>query len=294
MPLLTPMHKNTTTFFNLWVLFSSLLGLNFNPQTYLDELAQNSLAETRYIEYNHSAPLDENHYAARLDGLGLNLTSNDGSTQEGKPDVSSLNHCKSLVYRTLESLPRETVDHLQNLTLNFSNEGRRGLGGGSTIILRCSNVTDEELVGVLVHEMGHIADTGVMKGNAFSGESEFRDGSLPIYNDDPSLGFYRLSFLDDKILRPNATMLDFVSGYAMSDPFEDFAETYNYYILHGNEFRTLATKSDVLQKKYDFLKTRIFHGKEYFNGDDAREIDYADRDYDTTVLHYDLKKFLVI
>lgn len=286
------MYKNTITFFNLWVLLSSLMGVNFNPQTSLDTLAQNTLAESKYIEYNHSAPLDENHYAAQLDGLGLRLTSEDRSTQEGKPDLSSLNHCKSLVYRTLSSLPRETVNHLQNLTLNFSNEGRRGLGGGSTIILRC-NLPDEELVGVLVHEMGHIEDTGVISGSSSTGPSEFKDGSTPVYNDDPSLDFYRLSFLDDKILRPNATMLDFVSGYAMSDPFEDFAETYNYYILHGNEFRKLATKSDVLQKKYDFLKTRVFYGKEFYNGDDAREINYADRDYDTTVLRYDIQKFFV-
>lgn len=288
------MYKNTTTFFNLWVLLSSLMGLNFNPHTYLDSLTQNTLEDSKYIEYNHSAPLDENHYASQLDSFGLNLKSGAGSTQEGKPDLSSLNHCKSLVYRTLESLPREAVGHLRNLTLNFIDEGRRGLGGGSTIILRCSNVTDEELVGVLVHEIGHIADTGVITGNSSSGESEFKDGNSSVYNDDASLDFYRLSFLDEKILRPNATMLDFVSGYGMSDPFEDFAETYNFYILHGNEFRQLATKSDILQKKYDHLKTRVFSGKEFFNGDDAREINYADRDYDTTVLHYDMQKFFVI
>ncbi len=291
------MHKKTTTFFNLWVLMTSLLGFNltnFNPQTYLNSLTQNSLADTKYIEYNHSAPLDENHYAAELDGLGLNLQTGAGSTQESKPDLSSLNHCKSLVYRTLASLPQEVVSHLQNLTLTFDTEGRRGLGGGSTIILHCNNVTDEELVGVLVHEMGHIQDTGVEQGNPSSGESEFHDGSNPVYNDDPSLDFYRLSFLDEKTVRPNATMLDFVSGYAMTDPFEDFAETYNYYILHGDQFRELATKDDILQKKYDFLKTRVFHGKEFFNGDDSRQILYANRDYDTTILHYDMQKFFTV
>lgn len=286
--------KNTTTFYNLWVLVFSLVGLNANPQTYLDSLAGKTLADTKYIEYNHSAPLDENHYAAGLDGLGLNLQTGAGSTQQSKPDTSSLNHCKSLVYRTLESLPKDTVSHLQNLTLSFSTDGRRGLGGGSTIILHCSNVTDEELVGVLVHEMGHIQDTGVEQGNFYSGASEFKDGSNPVYNDDPSLDFYRLSFLDEKTLRPNATMLDFVSGYAMSDPYEDFAETYNYYLLHGNEFRQLAAKNDILQKKYDFLKTRVFNGKEFFNGDDSRTVNFSNRDYDATVLHYDMKKFFVV
>lgn len=288
------MTKNTTTFFNLWVLISSMLGLNFNPQTYLDGLAQKTLADSKYIEYNHPAPLDENHYAAKLDGLGINLQSAAGSTQEGNPTLGSLNHCKSLVYRTLESLPKEDTDHLKNLTLSFSTDGRRGLGGGSTIILHCSNVTDEELVGVLVHEMGHITDTGVMGGHSYAGASEFMDGSNPIYNDDTSLEFYRLSFLDQETLRPNASPLDFVSGYAMTDPFEDFAETYNYYILHGDEFRKIVKVNDILQIKYDFLKTSIFQGKEFFNGDDSHKGSYVSRDYDTTVLHYDMKKFLVM
>ncbi len=288
------MHKTTTTFFNLWVLIFSIFGFNANAQTSLDNLTQKGLADSNYIEYNHPAPLDETHYAAQLDGLGLHLDTGAGSTQSSEPDLSSLNHCKSLVYRTLESLPQEAVNHLQNLTLSFDNEARRGLGGGSTIILRCSNVTDEELVGVLVHEMGHIEDTGVLQGNSYTGESEFKDGSNPIYNNDPSLDFYRLSFLGEKTLRPDATPLNFVSGYAMSDPFEDFAETYNYYILHGDQFRELAKVNDVLQKKYDFLKNRVFNGKEFFNGDGSTAINYLSRDYDTTVLHYDIQKFLVV
>lgn len=288
------MRKNTITFFNLWVLVSGLLGINVNPETYLDGLTQKGLADSKYIEYNRSAPLDENHYAAQLDGMGLNLQSEAGSAQQGEPDLRSLIHCKSLVYRTLDSLPAEAVGHLRNLTLNFSNEGRRGLGGGSTIILHCSNVTDEELVGVLVHEIGHITDTGVMGGNFYAGESEFKDGSNPVYNDDPSLEFYRLSFQDDKTLRPDAVQLDFVSGYAMSDPFEDFAESYIYYILHGNDFRELSKINPILQKKYDFLKTRVFNGQEFYNGDDTQQVSYVSRDYDTTVLHYDMQKFFAL
>src|SRR5436190_1892938 len=128
------MNKKTVTFFNLWVLLSSFIGLNFNPQTYFDNLVQNSLAQTKYIEYNHPAPLDEIHYASQLDSLGISLQEAAGNTQSGKPDLGSLNHCKSLVYRTLSSLPQDAVQHLKNLTLNFSTEGRRGLGGGSTII----------------------------------------------------------------------------------------------------------------------------------------------------------------
>ena len=269
---------------------------------FLSGLITSTLAQTNLIEYNHPAArprvLDENHYAAKLDGLNLHLEAAAGANGNSKPDVRSLNHCKSLAYRTLASLPQVTVKHLQNLTLSFNNDDRRGLGGGSTIILRCSNVTDNELVGVLVHEVGHIADTGVLQGNFLAGASEFKDGTNAIYNDDASLDFYRLSFLDEKTIRPNAQAVDFVSGYAMSDPFEDFAETYNYYILHGEEFRKLAKMNEILQKKYAFLKIRVFNGKEFANGnnsgDGSKAVSYVSREYDTTVQPYVLKKFFVI
>jgi len=286
--------KRTVTLFNLWVLFLGLVSLNANPQTYLDQLFQKNLAQTKYIEYNHFASTGDENYANSLDGLGISLHSADGSTQEGKPDLSSLNHCKSLVYRALQSLPSEDVSQLKNLTLSFDPSVRRGLGGGSTIILRCASVSDEELVGVLVHEMGHITDTGLLNGSADAGESEFLDGSNPIYNNDPSLDFYRLDFISEKSLKVSASPQDFVSGYAMTDAFEDFAETYNYYVLHGDEFRILKAGNEILQKKYEFLKIRVFKGKEFYNGDSVQKVNMFERDYDTTVLHYDMNKFFVI
>ena len=286
--------KRTVTLFNLWVLFLGLVSLNANPQTYLDQLFQKNLAQTKYIEYNHFASNGDETYANSLDGLGISLHSADGSTQEGKPDLSSLNHCKSLVYRALQSLPSEDVSQLKNLTLSFDPSVRRGLGGGSTIILRCASVSDEELVGVLVHEMGHITDTGLLNGSADVGESEFLDGSNPIYNNDPSLDFYRLDFISEKSLKVSASPQDFVSGYAMTDAFEDFAETYNYYVLHGDEFRILKAGNEILQKKYEFLKIRVFKGKEFYNGDSVQKVNMFERDYDTTVLHYDMNKFFVI
>lgn len=288
------MKKHTVTFFNLGVLLATIFGFNFNTSTVLNQYVQNKyLAQTKLIEYNQPAASDEQHYSSQLESLGITLHPGTDFTPESKSSPSSLNHCKALVYKTLESLPPQPVKKLQSLTLYFSKDGRRGLGGGSTIILRCQNVTDMELVGVLVHEMGHIQDTGVMMGTSEAGKSEFNDGTTPIYNDDPSLGFYRLSFKNEKTLRTDATDLDFVSGYSKSDPYEDFAETYAYYILHGNEFRTLAYTNSTLAAKYDYLKNNVFNGKEYFNGDD-KNVEVLDRHYDVTVLPYDLSKFFII
>lgn len=287
------MKKLVATFFGLGVLSLALVGLNWNTNALLDQqIPTSALAQVQEIEYSGSATSDEEQYTRGFDSLGITLHPGNSFKPESDGSPRSLNHCKALVYRTLKSLPPEPVSHLKHLTLYFSNSGRRGLGGGNTIILRCQNVTDEELVGVLVHEVGHIMDTGVMEGNKAK-RSGFMDGQKVVYEDDPSVAFYRLSWIDEDTRTLNSTAEDFVSGYAMSDPFEDFAETYAYYILHGNEFRVLAQHNEVLQKKYEFLKTTVFEGKEYDNGDE-KDIDIETRHFDVTVLPYDMTKFFAV
>lgn len=259
---------------------------------------QNTLAANKIIEYNHSAAKNEVYYAKELDSLRITqIPKNEtklSSLSTANQDYRSLNHCKSLVFRTLKSLPVQAVAQIKRLTLQSGAKGRRGWGGGSTIILRCDGAKDEELVSVLVHEIGHVTDTGLLNGDSASGTSEFMDGNVPVYNDDPSLEFYRLSFRDEKTLkRGGGTEWDFVSGYATTDPFEDFAETYNFYVLHGDEFRRMKAYNTVLQQKYDFLKIVVFRGDEFFNGG-TDDTSIFSRNYDTTVLDYDLKKFFVL
>jgi hypothetical protein len=283
------------TFLSLGVLFSALVNnVSGNTNGIFDQLViKESLAESNVIEYTRLAASDETSYAQELNNLGIKLHPGTDFKPESNGSPRSLNHCKSLVYRTLKSLPEGPVNKLKHLTLYFSDTGHRGLGGGNTVILRCQNVADEELVGVLVHEMGHIMDTGVMKGSYFAGKSEFMDGENPVYRNDKSLGFYRLSFEDENTLRPGIDKYSFVSGYAGSDPWEDFAESFAYYVLHGDEFRKLAENNEILQKKYDYLKNTVFNGKEYYNGYEEKANALV-RYYDVTVLPYDINKFFVL
>jgi len=227
-----------------------------------------------------------------LQKMGITLHPGKDFTADSNDDPKATLACASLVYKTLQVMPAETVKQIKNLTLYFNATGRRGLGGGSTIILRCQNVSDEELVGVLVHELGHIEDTGVLKGTIWAGESEFKDGQAPIYQDDASLDFYRISFQNDHQLLDKAQDADFVSGYAMSDPFEDFAETYNFYVLHGQSFRQMKINNTALAAKYAFMKDEVFKGREFDNDIPDGSGSYSSRHYDSTVLGFNLKNFL--
>ena len=140
---------------------------------------------------------------------------------------------------------------------------------------------------MLVHELGHITDLGHFRGTTAEA-SGFHDGSYSIPLDDPSAEFYQISWRDETKQKFTAQRADFVSGYAMSDPFEDFAESFNFYILHGADFRALATESSALQKKYDFLKAEVFAGTEF---ESERAVRAGKRVWDTTLLDFDRSEF---
>ncbi|MCC7197281.1 hypothetical protein IT413_03775 [Candidatus Peregrinibacteria bacterium] len=287
--------KRSITFFNLAALITTLLNLSGQSNEFMNSLMESKRLNSQMVVETQTTALTEEEAAAKLSELGVKLhPGTDFESSDPKPTESSLNHCKSLVYKTLASLPPRHASQLKNLTLYFSDSGRRGLGGGSTIILRCQNVTDEELISVLVHEMGHVVDTGSLQGSAENGASGFVDGTAPVYSDDPSAEFYSLSFKNENTLRDDMTDLDFVSGYSKSDVFEDFAESYAYYVLHGNEFRELAYNNGTLAVKYDFLKNKVFNGKEYFTGDEQKKVDVLARNYDVTILPYNMKSFLAL
>lgn len=167
-----------------------------------------------------------------------------------------------LIQKTLLSLP---IDNLQTLTTLriIQEEGQsRGLGGTSTIILNEINLSDEEFVSVLVHELGHIIDLGGIRGTPAFPRSDFNDGSNPIYRNDRSVIFYGYSWIDTYQKLQTADRLDFVSGYAMTDPFEDFAESFVFYVLHNREFKLLSQKNESLELKYNWISKNIFNGEE--------------------------------
>jgi hypothetical protein len=160
----------------------------------------------------------------------------------------------------LRSLPSYCRDYLDNFYVNYDkNAANRGLGGEDTIIV-IGNVPDREFRALIVHECGHVTDLGGLRGTTNSGKTSFYDGNTPMYANDPSVAFYSISWITPQISQPGTQEEDFVSGYASSDPFEDFAETFAYYALQKEAFQKLAAKNKVLKAKYDFMEQVVFAG----------------------------------
>lgn len=277
---------------------SAILGLTLALALFLtgatntaqDELREASKSPKRYTAAGVST-VSQRYFAEELTKLPIKLRPGTEHRKDSVATPIAEEKCKSTVYQTLSKLPKEHVAELLELTLFYTPDGRRGLGGGNSIILRCTNVTKTELVGVLMHEIGHLVDAGTVRGSDDTGFSGFYDFGKPVLIDDPSLAFYQICWLSEAERKANSSDLDFVSGYAMSDPFEDFAETYAYYRLHGKEFRKLAGSNEHLAAKYEFMKNSVFGGSEFETGSSAPVKENA-RDYDVTVLPYSFTKFL--
>ena len=165
---------------------------------------------------------------------------------------------RQIADRVLRALPGKCRDSLQSFYVTYDKSGSRGLGGESVIILS-GNVPDAEFAALLVHECGHVVDIGGIRGSLDSGRTGFYDGNTPIFGNDLILAFYQISWITPSIIHPGSTEKDFVSGYAMSDPFEDFAETFAYFALQQKEFKRIAEKNPALKAKYDFMANYVFN-----------------------------------
>jgi|GEM_PF-289238 hypothetical protein len=201
-----------------------------------------------------------------------------------------LKYCESRIYDAYRVFPAAHRSELKRLMFLWTANTQRGLGGDGAIHLKCNDISDEELTSVFVHEMGHIVDTGVLGGHSAAGMSAYVDPRSSVFKDDPSIDFYSVSWRSAKAVHKGSTANDFVTIYGMSNPFEDFAETYNFYLLHGSQFKFMASSNKRLGAKYDYMKRRIFDGKEFANND--FKLNSKRRNYDSTLLPFSLANFV--
>lgn len=249
-----------------------------------------TLASVRAVA-RKAAVAQDDYFAEQLVKTGISLRPGTDYRKDSHPTINTTRTCRSIVYQTLTKLPQEHTQHLRELTLYYTTDGRRGLGGDGVIILRCLNVDNYELSAVFTHEVGHVVDASYLTGSSKTGHSGFFDFGKEVSVDDASLAFYRISWNSATSRKKSAIDTDFVSLYATSDPFEDFAESYMFYRIHGSSFRYLARTNSALKAKYDFMKYRVFGGVEYGSDSVVNYSDTAHRQYDATVIPFNLKTF---
>jgi hypothetical protein len=137
-------------------------------------------------------------------------------------------------------------------------------------------MSDSEFLSVLLHEFGHYYDIYSLPGGALWDRSD---------------EFYNISWESTTVMRPSAIPEDFVSGYGMTNRYEDFAESYVYYILHNEDFIYKSLNNAALAAKYKYMREFIFTKNQFLQEDFST--DKVENYYwDVTKLSVDVKKFL--
>jgi hypothetical protein len=151
-------------------------------------------------------------------------------------------------------------DRLRTFSVLYDHPQHRGLAGNGVILLS-GLVPDKEFLGLLMHEgLGHFWDITCLTGTPASGASAFRDGDMPVWNDDPSVAFYLLSWSNERTRKTSARPEDFVTGYAyQGDNFEDLAESVTYFLTQRSAFEERAKSNPVLAAKLTWLQTHVPH-----------------------------------
>ena len=155
-------------------------------------------------------------------------------------------------------MPEQCWGTLKNFyVLYTSPQQNRGLAGENSAMI-VGYVPMNERRALFTHEIAHVFDLGCKTGTPGSGPSNFKDGAKIIWNDDPSVAFYKISWLDAKNKRPSARKVDFASTYAYgADCFEDFAEFTVRYVLQRNSLEKAAKKNPIIAAKLQWMKTYL-------------------------------------
>ncbi len=136
---------------------------------------------------------------------------------------------------------------------------------------------EEEFLSVFIHEFWHYFDIYTLKKSQFGDESD---------------KFYEISWESQSQMKKQLQQGDFVSGYAMTNQYEDFAESYVYYILYNRDFFTKAQSSSFLRQKYEFFEKYVFSQKQFYKENFSPEAELKSYYWDITKLPVDIKKFL--
>lgn len=210
-----------------------------------------SISTTEYTPH----PSNETYSTNNISNIIFSEKINDSSLLSQR----STEECKSLVTEVLNKIPSSQYSGLNKIELLYDKSAKRGGANSSFVSIRCNDVSDSELKAVFIHELGHVIDGSYLTGVSAS-KSSFSDFGTIVKADDPSVDFYSLSWKNETTKLSNSKNADFCSLYGKTDPFEDFAECYIFYVLQPSQFEKNAKSSEVLSKKLAFIKEQVFNG----------------------------------
>ncbi len=139
------------------------------------------------------------------------------------------------------------------------------------------NLDIKEFLAVAIHEFSHFYDLYILEKKVLLDVSDI---------------FYDISWETTTVMKESMDEKSFVSWYAMTNKYEDFAESYTYYVLHNSDFYSKSLNSPVLMEKYNFFRKFVFTNEDFITGEFKNNLEIEDYYRDTTKIDFSLEKFL--
>lgn len=188
---------------------------------------------------------------------------------------------KHILKNTITILHANTFyEKINKLKLEFyeeENDVRWKMKSRTIKLFWIQDMWDKETLTVFIHEAAHFVDLYFLE----------KTVSLDISNK-----FYDISWKSTKVIRDWQLPSSFVSGYAMTNKYEDFAESFTYFILHNSDFLEKTKESKILKQKYDFFMNYLFKKKEFFKTDFGNWEKIKSYYWDITKIDINLENFL--
>lgn len=231
--------KNIFIFLLAWIITFQVSWTSFSEQNFHDSEAkifvENVQKSDEMVQNKVEEKIEKNDYEKIFHNIPENKQKIIEDFLKKFEDKWYFSHMKKISYR--------------------KNSSNRWLASASKIYFDFEKIdTNEEFKRVMIHEMGHIFDLWFLVSKEKKIVSNFKDWTKKIYADNPSVEFYSLCFKNESEQNWKCSDVDFPSKYWQTNPFEDFAESFLLFIENNDSFKKMANESNVMMKKYNFLK----------------------------------------
>lgn len=209
--------------------------------------------------------------------ISLSVSAGQGFIVESMGKGSLIEPRKKLIEQILSKDSLQFGYNALSIIIDASQTEPRGKMTGKKITLSSTILKESEFVQLLLHEIGHYVDIYMLINTA--------------YHDDSSSQFYTISWKNKNTKKPNETIQSFISWYAATNQYEDFAESFTFYMFHNREFADRALRNESLRQKYIFFAENVFMQGE-FSDTDFRTGNIPSYFWDTTKIPISVKKYL--
>jgi len=176
-----------------------------------------------------------------------------------------------------DSIFWKNIDYIYTYLHQNKEDVRWKMKNKSIHIFDPESMKKSEFLRVYIHELGHYIDLYFFQKDIIWDDSD---------------DFYGISWKDVKTIKSWSKSEDFVSGYAMTNKYEDFAESFTYYVLHNKAFLEKSEKSTELSNKYKFFSNYFFKQWQFKDTSFSQEDIIKDYYWDITKIKINYNNFL--